>query len=372
MTDPRYTPLVQTLPATVPFVGPEVQERDMGQTFRARLGANENVFGPSPHAIVAMEREAAQIWKYADATNFDLKAALSAKLGCSPENLIFGEGIDGLLGYLVRLLVSQGDRVVTSDGAYPTFNYHVTGFGGALVKVPYRDDREDLPALIAKAVEVDAKIVYLANPDNPMGSWHSGAEIEAAVETLPDGTLLVLDEAYVEFAPADAVPAIDVQDPRVIRMRTFSKGYGMAGARVGYGIGAADLIRSFDKIRNHFGMNRAAQVGALAALQDEIWLQDVIAQVNAAKVRIGQIAAANGLNALPSAANFVAVDCGRDGDFARAVLRAIVARGIFVRMPFVAPQDRCIRISAGTPKDLDALAEVLPLALEEARAGVSA
>ncbi|WP_146590012.1 pyridoxal phosphate-dependent aminotransferase [Puniceibacterium confluentis] len=372
MTGPRYTPLVQTLPATVPFVGPEVQERETGQTFRARLGANENVFGPSPIAIAAMERAAAQIWKYADATSFELKAALSERLRVSPQNLIIGEGIDGLLGYLVRLLVADGDRVVTSDGAYPTFNYHVTGFGGALVKVPYRDDREDLAALIARAAEVDAKMVYLANPDNPMGSWHSGADIEAALDALPDGTLLILDEAYIEFAPEDAVPRIDAADPRVIRLRTFSKGYGMAGARVGYGIAAPELIRSFDKIRNHFGMNLAAQVGALAALQDEAWLRQGITQVRDAKARIGAIAEANGLRALASATNFVAVDCGRDGDFARAVLRALVARGIFVRMPFVAPQDRCIRISAGTQADLDALAEALPQALEEARAAVQA
>ncbi len=372
MTGPRYTPLVQTLPATVPFVGPEVQERDMGRPFRARLGANESVFGPSPRAIEAMEREAAEIWKYADATNFDLKAALAERMQAQPENVIIGEGIDGLLGYLVRLVVAPGDRVVTSDGAYPTFNYHVNGFGGDLVKVPYRDDREDLPALIAKAAEVDTKLVYLANPDNPMGSWHSGADIEAALDILPEGTLLILDEAYIEFSPAEAIPNIAVEDPRVIRLRTFSKAHGMAGARVGYGIGSVDLIRSFDKIRNHFGMNRAAQVGALAALQDDVWLQNVISRVNRSKARIAEIAAANGLSALPSATNFVAVDCGRDGDFARAVLRALVARGIFARMPFVPPQDRCIRISAGTNADLDALAEVLPLALEEAGAQVSA
>ena len=368
MTGPRYTPLVQTLPATVPFVGPEVQEREMGRPFRARLGANESVFGPSPHAIEAMARESAEIWKYADATNFDLKGALAERMQADPANVIIGEGIDGLLGYIVRLLVAPGSRVVTSDGAYPTFNYHVNGFGGELVKVPYRDDREDLRALIARAAEVDARIVYLANPDNPMGSWHSGAEIEAALDTLPDGTLLVLDEAYVEFAADSAVPRIDPQDPRVIRLRTFSKAYGMAGARVGYGIGARDLIGNFDKIRNHFGMNRAAQVGALAALCDEAWLQDVIARVDAAKARIGAIAAENGLRALPSGTNFVTVDCGQDGDFARAVLRALVARGIFVRMPFVAPQDRCIRISAGLPADLDALSAVLPKALNDARA----
>ncbi|KUF10424.1 pyridoxal phosphate-dependent aminotransferase [Pseudoponticoccus marisrubri] len=367
MTGPRYPDLIAALPETVPFVGPEVQERQKGARFRARLGANESVFGPSPFAIAAMQDEVAEVWKYADATNYDLKNALAARLRCTPENIVLGSGIDGLLGNTVRLLVEPGDAVVTSDGAYPTFNYHVAGYGGVLHKVPYRNDHEDIAALFAKAAEVDAKIVYLSNPDNPMGSWHSGAAIAAAMEDLPDGTLLVLDEAYVEFAPEGTSPDLPVDDPRLIRMRTFSKGYGMAGARLGYGFGAPRLIRAFDKIRNHFGINRPAQVGALAALQDQEWLDEVLRLVAQSKAEIARIAEANGLRALPSATNFVTVDCGADGDYARAVLAALVAQGVFVRMPFVAPQDRCIRITAGRPEDMAVLEETLPQALAEAR-----
>ena len=169
---------------------------------------------------------------YGDPENHDLKTALAAHLDVGPENIVVGEGIDGLLGTLVRLLVDKGDAVVTSLGAYPTFNYHVAGFGGALHTVPYRDDREDLPALIARAAETGAKLVYLANPDNPMGSWIDGAEIAAALDDLPEGTLLVLDEAYVECAPDGIAPALQAEDPRVIRFRTFSKVYGLASARV--------------------------------------------------------------------------------------------------------------------------------------------
>ena len=365
---PRYTALVQTLPATVPFVGPETQERARGGAFAARLGANENGFGPSPRAIAAMEAASAGQWMYGDPENYDLKQALAAKLGVSPANIIVGEGIDGLLGYLVRLLVEQGDPVVTSEGGYPTFNYHVAGFGGTLHKVPYKGDHEDPEALIAKAAEVGAKIVYLANPDNPMGSWHSAEVIQKAIDAVPAGTLLALDEAYIEFAPEGTAPAIDPNDERVIRFRTFSKGYGMAGARVAYAIAAPGLIAAFDKVRNHFGMNRAAQIGALAALQDEAYLADTVARVIAARARIGQIAADNGLTALPSATNFVTIDCGRDGDFARKVLASVVKRGVFIRMPFVAPHDRCIRISVGPEAELDAFARVLPEALAEARA----
>ena len=367
MTTPRYTPLTQSLPATVPFVGPETQERERGAPFVARLGANENIFGPSPKAIAAMQAEAGEIWKYGDAQSYDLRMELARFHGVAPENILVGEGIDGLLGYLVRLLVTSGDHVVTSLGAYPTFNYHVAGFGGTLHTVPYRNDHEDPEALFAKAAEVDAKLVYLANPDNPMGSWHSGADIVAALDHLPDGCLLLLDEAYVECAPEGTAAPIDINDTRVIRMRTFSKAYGMAGARVGYAMAQADLISAFNKVRNHFGMNRMAQAGALAALLDQDWLSHVTGEIAEARTRIAEIANENGLTALPSATNFVAIDCGQDGAFAKAVLDGLVDQGVFVRMPFAAPQNRCIRVSCGRPQDLDAFAKALPIALERAR-----
>ena len=365
MTQYRLTPLADALPSTVPFVGPETQERVMGRAFTARLGANENVFGPSPRAIDAMAKT--EQWMYGDPESHDLRAALAAHHGITPENIIVGEGIDGLLSYLVRLMVADGDGVVTSDGAYPTFNYHVAGFGGELHKVPYADDHEDPAALFAKAAEVGAKLVYLANPDNPMGSWHDGHVITRALEALPQGCLLVLDEAYVDCAPDGTAPDLPADDPRLIRMRTFSKAHGLAGARVGYAIAAPDLITAFGKVRNHFGMNRAAQAGALAALQDSNWLAHIQSQIASARDRIAQIASDNGLTALPSAANFVAIDCGADGSFAKAVLDGLVARGVFVRMPFAAPQNRCIRVSCGTSENLDVFAAALPAALADAR-----
>jgi len=268
---------------------------------------------------------------------------------------------------LVRLYVGMGDAVVTSAGAYPTFNYHVAGFGGVLHKVPYVDDHEDPASLIAKAREVGAKLIYIANPDNPMGTWHSADVINQMIADTPDGALLVLDEAYIEMAPESTAPAMQVDNPNLIRMRTFSKAHGMAGARVGYAIGAAEVIDAFNKVRNHFGMGRISQAGALAALADQDWLAHVTDQITQARDRIAQIAADNGLTTLPSATNFVSIDCGQDGDFARRVLAALIKEGIFARMPFVAPQDRCIRISCGTSAEMDAFADALPKALEAAR-----
>ncbi|WP_298565548.1 pyridoxal phosphate-dependent aminotransferase [uncultured Aliiroseovarius sp.] len=363
----RLTPLAESLPATVPFVGPETQERARGRAFAARLGANENTFGPSPHAIAAMADAARDVWMYGDPENFELRTALAVHHQIDADNIMVGEGIDGLLGYLARLLVGPGDVVVTSQGAYPTFNYHVAGFGGRIETVPYKDDHEDPDALIAKATETGAKLVYLANPDNPMGTWHNADTIQRMIDSVPQGCLLILDEAYVEFAPDGTAPRLAPDDPRVIRMRTFSKAYGMAGARVGYAIGGKDLITAFHKIRNHFGMCRISQAGALAALRDQDHLSQTIANVAAARTRIDQIARENGLTTLPSATNFVAVDCGRDGAFAKAVLDALTEQDIFVRMPFAAPQNRCIRVSAGRPEDLDAFAAALPVALENAR-----
>lgn len=337
--------------------------RQTGRSFRARLGANESGFGPSPDAIAAIRATAPEAWMYGDSETHDLRLALAAHHGIGPEHIIVGEGIDGLLGNLVRLLVAPGDPVVTSDGAYPTFNYHVAGFGGVLHKVPFRDDHEDPAALLIRAEEVSAKLIYLSNPDNPMGSWHSARIIQRMIDAVPDGALLVLDEAYIDAAPEGTAPAIMPNDPRVIRMRTFSKLYGLAGMRVGYAIAAAPLIAMFDRIRNHFGVGRVAQAAALAALGDQSWLRQVQQNVSFSRNQLSEIAAENGLHALPSATNFVTIDCGRDGDFARALLRELMARDIFVRMPGIAPHDRCIRISTGWEAEMQSVAEALPQAL---------
>lgn len=371
MTDPRQTTHAQTLPATVPFVAPERMEELRGAPFDARLGANELSFGPSPKALDAMAQSLSGVWKYGEPENRDLRLAIAARHGIVPESVTVGEGIDGLLGNLVRLYVGPGETVVTSAGSYPTFNYHVAGFGGALHTVPYKNDHEDPEALISKAREVGAKLIYLSNPNNPMGSVHAAQTVQDMIEAVPEGCLMILDEAYSEFAPESTRPAIDVTDKRVIRFRTFSKAYGMAGARIGYGIAHPVVATAFDKIRNHFGVNRMAQAGALAAFEDRDYLSETLEKVAQGRAKITQIAQDNGLTPLPSATNFVAVDCGQDGAFARAVLTALAARGVFVRMPGIAPLDRCIRISTGRPEELEVLAARLPLALADARAAVA-
>ncbi|MCO5159836.1 MAG: pyridoxal phosphate-dependent aminotransferase [Mesorhizobium sp.] len=367
MIRPRLTALADSLPATVPFVGPETQERQRGRPFRARIGANENGFGASPRVADAMAAAAREMWKYCDPENFELRGLIAAHHGVAPDNIAIGEGIDGLLGLVVRLFVEPGQPVVTSLGAYPTFNYHVAGFGGRLVTAPYRDDREDIEALLDAVKRENAPLVYLANPDNPMGTWWEGSELQHFIEALPETTLLVLDEAYTEMAPASSRPPLDVARPNVLRMRTFSKAYGLAGMRCGYAIGETETIRAFDKVRNHFGMSRMTQVAAAAAIQDQDWLGQVLGHIADGRRRIEAIAADSGLAALPSATNFVTLDCGGDGAYAMKVMQSLIARDVFVRKPMAPGLDRCIRVSCGPEPELAIFAAELPGALATAR-----
>lgn len=367
MKRPPLTRIIRELPKLVPFVGPEAQERARGRPFKARLGANESIFGPSPAAIRAMAAAAADNWMYSDPESQDLRDAIARHHGVRADNVVIGEGIDGLLGLAVRAAADPGAVVVTSDGAYPTFNFHVAAQGARLVKVPFRDDKEDLGALLDATRQHGASVLYVSNPDNPMGSWWEADDILRLIAGLPDGVLLLLDEAYCDTAPPSAIPPIDVSNPQVLRLRTFSKAYGLAGARIGYAVGDVELIAVFDKVRNHYGINRTGQIGALAALIDQPYLTQAVGKIGRARERIAAIARNHGLNPLPSAANFVTIDCGADGVFARDVLDELLARDVFARKPGVPPLDRCIRVSCGRDEDLAVFERVLPAALSAAR-----
>jgi len=365
---PPFTPIIAALPSTVPFVGPEAQERASGRKFRARIGANESNFGPSPRVIARMAEAARDMWMYCDPDNHDLKVAVAAHHGVKPQNIVIGEGIDGLLGLIARMYVSPDEPVVTSLGAYPTFNFHVASVGGRLVTVPYDEHRENLDGLLEAVHREGARLVYLSNPDNPMGSWWEAQDVSRFLEALPETTMLILDEAYCELAPPSAVPAIDVSRPNVVRMRTFSKAYGLAGIRCGYAIGEEAVIAAFEKIRNHYGVSRMAQAAGKAALEDQDYLGEVLRRVEAGRRRIASIATENGLVPLPSATNFVTVDCGRDGAFAYKLMQTLLTRGLFIRKPMAPGLDHCIRITVGLDHELDVLADELPKALLAARA----
>jgi histidinol-phosphate aminotransferase len=361
---PRYARLVAALPAVVPFVPPEAFERQLGRPLLIRIGANESAFGPSPKAIAAMREGAARVSWYCDPEGHVLREALAKRHNVKRDNIALGAGADDLLGLVVRATVDPGDRVVMSYGAYPTFAFHVNGFGGRLVTVPYREDRNDPKALAAAARRRKARLVYLANPDNPTGSWISAEEQITLLDALPPGALLVLDEAYSDFAAEGTLPVLDAEDPRVIRIRTFSKAHGMAGARVAYAIAPAEMVAAFDKIRHHFGVNRLAQEAALASLGDRDFIADVVREVEEGRRDYARIAERLGLKTLPSATNFVALDMGSSAR-AKATLKLLLEdESVFLRMPGVPPLDRCVRVTVGTSEERQgfaaALARVLP------------
>ena len=348
---PALAPLVAALPASTPFVGPEALERRLGRPLNVRLGANESLFGPSARVVEAMRAAALEIQLYGDPEAFELRTALARHHGLALDHLVLGSGIDELLGVLVRAYLEPGQITVMSLGGYPTFAYHVTGHGGRIETVPYRDDRNDAEGLVEAARRTGAKLLYLANPDNPSGTALPAALQQDLLDRLPADCLLVLDEAYAEFAPADAIPEIPVDDPRVVRLRTFSKAHGLAGMRVGYAFGAAETIRPLDRIRNQFGVGRMAQAAALAALADQEHVAAVVSAVAAGRAEYAALARELGFAALPSATNFVTIDVGGNS-VAKTILASLLEReGVFIRMPGAAPLDRCIRVTVGRPEE---------------------
>lgn len=347
-----FTTLVQGLPASVPFTGPETLERQRGEPFLARLGANESAFGISELARQALHDHIGTSgcsW-YGDPENHDLRSLLAERHGVGMNNICVDAGIDALLGLSVRMLLEPGASVVTSMGAYPTFNYHVSGFGGQLHTVPYRDYHEDPQALLDQAARCKARLVYLSNPDNPMGTCLSSDIVQDMIDNLPEHCLLLLDEAYVEFMHEQTAAPLDMDHPRLIRFRTFSKAYGLAGMRIGYALANSDIISGFDRVRNHFAVNRLAQIAALASLQDTRMLPRVRKQVSEGRQRIHQLADDLQLRALPSSTNFVALDMGTS-DKADQLLQQLDDERIFLRKPRNAPLDRFLRIGVGTEQE---------------------
>lgn len=358
-----FSSIVENLPATTPFVGPETLERQSGKPFRARIGANESAFGISRLASSAMQNAIAESSWYADPESFELRTALAELHSVNINEICVDAGIDSLLGLTIRMLLEPGQTVVTSHGAYPTLNYHAAGFGAELATVPYKNCHEDPEALIKAAGEHDAKLVYLSNPDNPMGTWHDAEKVTKMINSVPDNCVLALDEAYIEFAEGPIAPPIDTSNPKVIRYRTFSKAYGMAGQRIGYVIAHKDLITGFNKIRNHFGINRVAQQGALASLRDDTFLVNVRAAASAGRAQVTEFVNGHGLTALPSSTNFVAVNIGST-TAAKQMIAELNKRQVFMRMPGVEPLSQHIRIGLGSDSEFKAFTKAFNEAIK--------
>ncbi len=365
MFTPPFNRIIEELPASTPFVGPETLERRSGTPFALRLGANESPFGMSPAAQSAMEASLSVISWYGDPEAYPLRSKLAALHHLSMEQVAIGSGIDEILGWIVRIFVQPGEPVVASLGGYPTFQYHVHSFGARLELVPYRPDfSNDLPGLL-QAVEVTgAHLLYLANPDNPTGTHLTPEALESFIQSLPADCMLILDEAYIDFVhPTQRLPMIHFH-PQVIRLRTFSKVYGMAGARVGYALALPEIVHAFDKIRNHFGVNRPALAGALAALKDTEFVRGVRRENAIGRVDYEQMAQTHGIQTIPSHTNFVSFNLNSK-DRAQALLHNLMKLGVFVRAPGGAPPlDQLLRITVGTPEQRQLLKPLFAQAIQ--------
>jgi histidinol-phosphate aminotransferase len=338
--------------------------RETGQRELVRLGANESAFGPSPKAVAAMSRELPRLAWYGDPESLDLRDALAEKHRCDPDRILVGAGIDDLMGLAVRAFVAPGDGALATRGTYPTFTYHVVGYGGASIDVPYRDDgTPDCEALLAVARRDRPAVVYLANPDNPSGRFIPREEIADFYESLPRDTLFLLDEAYADFVDErDLLPP--VFEDRLVRLRTFSKAYGMAGGRIGYALTTERNVQTFGKIRLQYGINRNAQIGALAALGDDVFRRYVVDETDRARDEYYRLADALGRRHIESRTNFVCIEmetCER----ATRVMNELLSRGVWIRKPGAPPLDSYIRVSVGTKPMREAFATALRAVLAE-------
>ncbi|MFC1642351.1 histidinol-phosphate transaminase [Myxococcota bacterium] len=312
------------------------------------LGSNENCLGASPRAHEAMGRAAPMAWLYPDGDCPYLRAKLAKRLGLPPEHFVFGAGSHEVLDLAVRAFVLPEEEVLTADVTFLAYKLSTLGAGRRLVEVPVRDMTYDLDAM-ARAITSRTKLILIANPNNPTGTIVRRSELETFIQRVPPDVVLGLDEAYIEYVSDPDFPdslAYHQSQRRMLTLRTFSKIYGLAGCRIGYGIGQPDMIAALEKLRLAFNVNSIAQAAAEAALDDEehVTMSRRVAQAGTALLH--QELRALGLQAWPSHANFVLVDVGRA---ATALAEAMLKRGVIVRA--VGPT--LLRVTAGTePQNL--------------------
>ena len=349
MTPLPLNPSLATLPVYQP--GRPIQEvaRELGLDAAdiIKLASNENPLGPSPAAVAAMEQAIQSLHLYPDGNAFYLKQKLAAKLGVTTANLILGNGSNEIIEFIGHALMAPGAEVVVSQYCFAVYPIVTSLFGAKLITVPAKDHGHDIPAML-RAITPQTRVIFVANPNNPTGTLIPAADIERLIREVPSNVLIAMDEAYVEFLdePLDLLPMIrSGQVPNLLLMRTFSKIYGLAGLRLGYGIGHPDLIAALEKIRQPFNINSLIQAGALAALDDEEHI-DGTRRNNAEGLKLYEDAFRElKLTFVPSSANFILVRVG-DGQKVFAELQKL---GVIVRPMAGYQLPEWIRISIGSP-----------------------
>jgi len=341
------------------------REMGLAETDIVKLASNENPLGMSEAAREAALAALQDIARYPDGNGFELKSVLSARLGVDAGQIVLGNGSNDILELAARALLSPGDSAVFSQYAFAVYPLATNAAGGRGIEVPARDFGHDLDAMAA-AIAPDTRIVFLANPNNPTGTFLSGAAIEAFLARVPADVLVVLDEAYTEYLePAQRYDSIAwiARFPNLLVSRTFSKAYGLAGLRVGYGVGHPAVIDLLNRVRQPFNVSSVALAAATAALGDEAFLARS-AEINRAGMRqFTEAFAALGLEWIPSAGNFVAV---RVGD-AAAINRSLLRQGVIVRPVAGYGMPEWLRVSIGLPDENARCIEALRVALAEVR-----
>jgi len=359
----NLNPNLKTLPTYQPGRPIEEVARELGIPADSiiKVASNENPFGPSPLAIAAMQKAINGVNLYPDGNAFYLKQKLAVKLGIEPANLILGNGSNEIIEFVAHALLAPGDSVVVSQYCFAIYPIVAKMFGADVITVPARDHGHDLPRML-RAITPKTKIIFVANPNNPTGTLALREEVVAFVNDVPDDVLLVMDEAYLEFLddPVDLVPLIRLGARKnLMLMRTFSKIYGLAGLRIGYGIGGAELISAFEKIRQPFNANLMAQVAALAALDDDAHVRKTRQNNVVGLEFFGRAFRSMNLEFVPSHANFILVRVGGG----QKVFEAMQRQGVITRPMGGYQLPEWIRISIGRPDENERCLGALKAAL---------
>ncbi len=359
-------PTVDELTPYQPGKPVEDVQRELGLERVIKLASNEGPFGPFPAAQEALASAARELNRYPDGGSFRLHAALAERHGVAREQIAVGAGADGCIDMLSQAILDPGDEVVCGWPSFPSYAIYAAKQGATVHTVPLADHRYDLDALLA-AVTTRTKLVYICHPNNPTGTMNTAGELDTYFEHVPDHVLTVVDQAYFEYIDRpdypDAVERYLKAGRDVAVLRTFSKIYGLAGLRVGYAVASAAVCAALAKVRRPFDLTTPGQVAALASVGDAGELARRRAVNTAGLARLESILREHGLEPVSSVGNFLFVDTGTD---AIPLFESLLREGVIVRplAGFGAPT--AIRISVGTPEELDVFAAALGRVLQTA------
>jgi len=334
--------------------------REKGLTRISKLASNENPLGPSPFAIKEMTNALWDTHRYPDMHAFALKSALSELYSLKPENIALGNGSEGIMGYIARAFLRPGLEVLTSQNTFIGFYILARSVGANLNCVPLTSDyRFDVDAL-ASAINEKTKIIYIANPNNPTGTYITKVEFDRLMEHVPDHVLVILDEAYFEYANEfeDYPDSMDYRYDNVITLRTFSKAYGLSGIRVGYGFAHEDLIKNLNKVKLPFEPNLIGQKGAVGALQDRPHLERTLSTNKELLNQCVRFLEKHNFKPLKSITNFVTIKTG-SSEASDYLFSELLNRGVIVRPLKANEMPDFIRVSIGTKEEMDHFYEAM-------------